>query len=377
MTQSPTLTRRQLLAGSLAFAGAGRLRALAAQTPTPLDFTGRTGAEFQALLDRAPPGAVIDCKQPAPMVVSDSLVVRKPLTLRGLKANLPPKLGRVPVLVVEAKNVALTDIEMHGNYDSVGPDDRAPFIWIKRGDFRVERCRFFDGTKDGLMIAPEDDTEDIVGGTIREIEGFRMGRDLVSISGGGKGLRVRRVTVENVRLVRGYRRGAVEVSDGTDEITARHIYAEDAVYAFDVQDHRGPTAPNTRVTLEDATAVRCKHILRTANSPQYKHADLTIRNFTGHDCEYPIEVKNTTRVRIDGLVITGASAADAVPIDLTNNHEVIVRNAAITGLRQGSPQVRAVDCSNLRIEALTLDGRPVKEPKITTTPAGKPKEKKS
>lgn len=377
MTQSPTLSRRQLLAGTLALAGAGRLRALAAQAPTPLDFTGRTGAELQALLDRASPGAVIVCKQAAPLVVRVSLVVRKPLTLRGLKADLPPKLGRVPVLIVEAKNVALADIEMHGNYDSVGPDDRAPFIWIKRGDFRVERCRFFDGTKDGLMITPEDGTEDIVGGTIRDIEGVRMGRDLVSISGGCKGLRVRQVTVENVRLVKGYGRGAVEVSDGTDEITARRVYAEDAVYAFDVQDHRGPSAPNTRVTLEDATAVRCRHILRTANSPQYKHADLTIRNFTGHDCQSPIQIKNTLRVRIDGLVITGTAAANAVPIDLTNDHDVTMRNVSIAGLPEGSPVVRAVGCSNVRIEALTLDGRPVTEPMITTAAASTPKQKKS
>ena len=83
MTQSLTLTRRQLLTDSLALTVTGRIRAFTTMAPTPLDFTGRTEAEFQALLDRVPPGAVIVCKQAAPLVVRDSLVVRKPLTLRG------------------------------------------------------------------------------------------------------------------------------------------------------------------------------------------------------------------------------------------------------------------------------------------------------
>ncbi len=98
------------------------------------------------------------------------------------------------------------------------------------------------------------------------------GRDLVSISGGNRGQRIRNVSVENVRLKKGYLRGAVEVSDGTDNITVRHVYAEQAVYAIDVQDHASarkktaetahPCAPNTNVILEDVLAVDCRHAIQ-------------------------------------------------------------------------------------------------------------------
>jgi hypothetical protein len=63
----------------------------------------------------------------------------------------------------------------------------------------------------------------------------------VSISGsGGHGRRIRNVLVENVRCYESALRGAVEVSDGTDNITVRKIYAESAVYAIDVHIHSRP-----------------------------------------------------------------------------------------------------------------------------------------
>src|SRR4029078_769201 len=123
----------------------------------------------------------------------------------------------------------------------------APLVWIQQGDFKVERCSFFDSSKDGVNITPPDGDagRDIVGGTIRDIKAFRMGRDAVSVSGGNNGLKVRDVTVENVRLEKSYHRGAVEVSDGTNNISVRNVYAQDAVYAIDVQDHGKGSAPNT------------------------------------------------------------------------------------------------------------------------------------
>ena len=39
-------------------------------------------------------------------------------------------------------------------------------------------------------------------------------------------------------------KGAVEVSDGTDNITVHHVYAEEAVYAVDVE---GPVVPRAEI----------------------------------------------------------------------------------------------------------------------------------
>ncbi|HUX15864.1 MAG TPA: hypothetical protein VMW52_05290, partial [Phycisphaerae bacterium] len=92
---------------------------LVAGEPPTIHFTRGTEADFQALLDKMPEGAVVVCKQTEPLVVSKSLVIRKRMILRGLKANLPEKVGKTPILIVDAKGVALADLEMHGNYNSV------------------------------------------------------------------------------------------------------------------------------------------------------------------------------------------------------------------------------------------------------------------
>jgi hypothetical protein len=237
-------------------------------------------------------------------------------------------------------------------------------IYIKRGEFRVERCKFYDGSKDGIMVTPDDGAGDIVGGAIRDIEGFRMGRDLVSLSGGCTGQRIRNVTVENVSLKKGYFRGAVEVSDGSDNVAVRHVYAEEAVYAADVQDHgavqKGKmerSAPNTNVTLEDVTAVGCKHVIRTANNP-LGHANLTLRDFTARNCQIPVQISNTTHVRLENLTVINEPAAETSRINLRNCDDVVFRNVTIKGLKEEVNAVRAEGSTNVKIERLTADARP-------------------
>jgi hypothetical protein len=206
-------------------------------------------AALQQAIDQASENATIVCDRQRLLVISKPITITKPITLTGLKARLPDGLGRTPMVVVAAEGVTLTNLELHGNYTTVAQADRAPMIWVQRGRFTIESCQFFDGTKDGIMVTPLDDGYDIVGGTIRQIQAFRMGRDAVSLSGGNQGRKVRDLTVENVKLERGYERGAVEVSDGSDSITVRHVRAESAIYAIDVQDHRGESAANTNIVL--------------------------------------------------------------------------------------------------------------------------------
>lgn len=343
----------------------------AAEEGAIFKFAGGNQAELQAVLDKAPAGAVVVCEQTQPLDISMSLLLDKPMTLRGLKARLQPKVGKTPILIADATGITLTDIELHGNYDSVNQQHRAPLIQLKRGGFQIERCKFSDGTKDGIMVTPEDGKGDIVGGTIRDIEGARMGRDLVSLGGGNGGQRIRDVTVENVRLIKGYHRGAVEVSDGADNITVRRVYAEDAPYAIDVQDH-GPVkaktgracAPNTKVFLEDVTAVRCQNLIRTANCETLKHADLTLRNFTARDCAEPLRIRNTTRVLIENLTVSNDKPLDRSPIELNNDHNVIIRNATIKMSTEGVPPVTIFACTDVQFERVTCNGRAVEQPAI-------------
>jgi hypothetical protein len=325
---------------------------------TSVKYSGEEGS-LQQVIDTALPGTTVVCDTKKQLEITAPLTIKKAITLKGLNARLPKKLGRTSLIVVEARGVTLINITLHGNYDSVDQKDRAPLISIRKGNFRVEDCKFYDSSKDGVEVCPENRGDDIVGGTIRNIEAFRIGRDAVSISGGNQGLRVRDVTVANISLKKGYLRGAVEVSDGTDNIRVRGVYAEACRYAIDVQDHRRQSAPNTNIGIEDVTAVNCGHIIRTDNSPR-GHATLTLRNFTAMSCTEPVRISNTKDVTIDGLKIVKHQSSQSPPISLKNCQGVSLRNVTIETAHFINQPVRTKGCTDVRIKEL-------KKTKLTVT----------
>lgn len=307
------------------------------------------GSDLQRVVDQAAEGDTVVCDASTTLTLRAPIVINKPLTLRRLTARLPEGLSRTALIEVKSSGVTLQDLELHGNYDSVSQDERRTLCWIARGDFRVERCHFFDGSKDGIMLTPELGKGDIVGGVIRDIEATRMGRDAVSISGGNKGALVRNVTVENVTLRKGYLRGAVEVSDGTENISVRHVRAKECVYAIDIQDHRGDSAPNVNVLFEDITAIDCRYIVRMANSPR-GHANLILRNLKGVRCDWPVEVSHTQHVVIDGVRIEQHAAEAKPPVTLTGCQRVTVTGVTLLDSGYDGELIEATNCDSVETD---------------------------
>jgi hypothetical protein len=227
---------------------------------------------------------------------------------------------------------------------------------IHAGDFRVERGRFLNSSKDGVMIDGDGASdEDIVGGVVRDIVGRGVVRDVVSISGSsGKGRKIRNVLVENVRCYDSRLRGAVEVSDGTDNITVRKVYAESAIYALDVQDHKQPDQSNGNVVIEDVYALKCKHAIRTANSRQ-GHANLTVRDITARQCLIPVQISHTANVHLSNVrVLDHESGKTPVQIDDCSGlvlRDVVIENAVIKG-----PAVLLENCDEMLFDGLSLRG---------------------
>jgi hypothetical protein len=93
--------------------------------PQKIAYTG-DGSDLQAVIDAAPVGATITCDAKRSLEISKSITIRQALTLTGLHARLPEKLGRTPILIVAAEGVTLSDLELHGNYDSVTQRERLP-----------------------------------------------------------------------------------------------------------------------------------------------------------------------------------------------------------------------------------------------------------
>jgi len=308
--------------------------------------------DLPEVIAAAPPHSIIQCNRNNLLTLSTPILIDKPLTLRGLYAKLPERLGNTSLVIVRAAGVRFTDFELHGNAASVSQDDRAPLLRIHAGDFAVERGLFVDSSKDGVMIEAAD--KDIVSGIVRDVVGVGVIRDTVSISGGSEGAKIRNVLVDNVRAYRSSRRGAVEVSDGTDNVTVRKVFAEECVYAVDVQDHNRPRQDNRNVVVQDIYAIRCKHALRTSNTAK-GHINLTIRDVTAERCQIPVQVSRTDNVVLDTVRVLDHEAADT-PIAVTNCNGLSIRNITIMNTTCQRAALLVQDCNQTTIDGLVLRG---------------------
>jgi len=322
-----------------------------------------TDRTLRELLANAPPHSVIQCDARETIVLTEPLLIRQPLTLIGLHAWLPEKLGRTSLLVVEAPGVAVLDFELTGSGKTVPQDQRAPLIKVHAGDFRIERGRLFDSSKDGIAITSGPDGKDVVGGVVRDIVGRRIIRDTVSISGGDGGQVVRHALVDNIRAYGSELRGAVEVSDGSDNITVRKVYAQECAYAIDVQDHKRPDKVNRNIVIEDVLAVRCRQAIVTNNRP-LGHLNLTVRDATSLDCAAPFRFSHTANLQLSNLRIAYTADAPAVAlprelpraplIHLNNCRGVTLRDVVIEGPTRAVPAVLLEDCDEATIDGVAL-----------------------
>jgi hypothetical protein len=312
---------------------------------------------LQEVLDAAPSNSIVRCDPNRVLTLSNAVMIRKPLALVGLRARLPEKLGNSSLVIVEAKGVSVTDFEMTGNADSVSQNDRAPLLIVHAGEFRVERGSFLNSSKDGVMIDGDGSpNEDLVGGVVRDIVGRGVVRDTVSISGSsGNGRKIRNVLVDNVRCYGSRLRGAVEVSDGTDNITVRKVYAEDAVYAIDVQDHNKPGQSNRHVIIEDIYAMRCKHALRTANTRK-GHANLTIRDITAQQCVIPLQISHTANVHLSNVRVLDHESGKS-PIQIDDCHGVAVRDVVVENATVKGPALLLQNCEDSIVDSFNLRGQ--------------------
>lgn len=312
------------------------------------------GPNLQKTIDNAAPYATILCDRNEQLTISATILINKPLTLQGLNAALIDSLGKTTILRVTSENVSITDFELYGNTATVEQVNRAPLITIEAGKFRVERGRFFNSSKDGVEINTVRNGGDIVGGVVRDIVGEGVVRDVVSISGSGRsdGLKVRNIFVENIRGSNSKLRGVVEVSDGAENITVRTVFAENCVYAIDVQDHKKPKQINNHIVIQDVYAKDCRHAVRTANRP-FGHSNLTIRDVVAERCERPIDISHTTGLTLDNVRILDHSGEHpAVHIDMCS--DVSLRDFTITG----SGDVSAIlieNTGNVVVDGLTLN----------------------
>lgn len=311
------------------------------------------GHNLQQVIDTALPYSIVVCDPNQQIRISNPVLITKPLTLRGLNARLPEQLGNTHILEVQSEDVTITDFVLRGNGDTVTQKVRAPLLIIHASNFRVERALFENSSKDGVMVVPIQN--DIVGGVIRDIVGRDVVRDVISLSGkvGNPNLKVKNVLIENIRGYNSSLRGVVEVSNGTDQITVHKVYAENCIYAIDLQDHNKQEI-NHNIIINDVYALNCRHAIRTANQP-FGHANVTIMNITAEQCRQPLQVSNTDHVMIRDIRIIDNTEQDAL-MKIKNCNGLTIRDVIIMNGTSDVAGILVENSENVIINGISLLG---------------------
>lgn len=343
------------------------LRAAASQAEaitdiSPLMYVGQR--DIQAIIDAAPPHGTVVVDRAESVTLGASLAIDKPLTLKGLKARLAEGADQTPLLLVCANGVTVSDFTLVGNLGSVSKQGRASLISVLADDFVIENGSVSNSARHGVLVTAARRGRDCRNGVVRNIAGYRIDRDVVSIEGAGeRGRAVRDVRVENIRGYNSPSRGTVEVADGCEDILVSNVYAESSVYGVDVSDHNQPKQANRRITVMDVSVKNCAYAVKAGNTPK-GHCGLVIRNVVGEGRwrpdgkwpHYPITVSYTDDVTIENVRIRDLGKPTAIRV--RSGTGVTIRNVQLDLAGSRGPAVLVGDCSKALLDGITIRGNP-------------------
>jgi len=168
---------------------------------------------------------------------------------------------------------------------------------------------------------------------------------------------VRHLVVENIRAYDSRLRGPAEVSDGSEYITVRDIYAESCFYGLDIQDHNRAGQINRHVMIDGVHVKNCQTAIRTANH-DFGHDGLTIRNVRGSGWREgswtPVDIKNTANVLLENVRLEGCIGAGALRV--RNSDNVTMRNVTVMNCGSGETAVLLEDVNDALVDNLVIEG---------------------
>ncbi len=346
------------------------------------------GRDIQTVLDEAPPYATVICDSEERVIGEDeTIVIEKPVKLLNLHARLADDVGGTEILVVRAKDVVVKDFRLHGNYDTVGQEQRATLLLVGEDNFRVENGYVTNATRHGVEVRAALKGEDIYDGVIRNIVSRDIQRDTISINGHGReGIYNRNILVENIWGYNNAYRGPVEVVDGNYNITVRNVFGDGCLYGVEVHDHRGGEGESQADILVEGVYVTNSHQAVSSHQGDYHHINLTIRDVSGDNWwihpDFPhrrarVDVMYFDNVLLENIRINnntdigGISVRQSKGTILRNvfvhNHEGVVRHEDIGDETAGDllapifdgetmPAIELVDCSDVIVDGVVIRG---------------------
>jgi hypothetical protein len=314
-----------------------------------IQYISEYNGDLQQLIDEAPDHAVLVFVPDQEYPLEQTITIDKPLTIKGLSAKVPAGLP-IHAISVQHEGVTIDQMRLTGNARTVDVNERKALLSVQKGHFLIENSSFLNSSKDGIEVS-NPDKKPIEHGIIRNIIGRGNLRDLVSINGENDG-RIHHLLIEHIRCYNHPYRGAVEVSDGTENITVRMVFADSCLYAIDVQDHGYPDVVNHEILIEGIIARNCMHAIRTANS-DIGHARHIFRDITAIDCQQPLRLSNINNLYMDNVTISGQTE-DSKTFAVTNCRHVTISNVLFQDIRSSNPALSLLNCDEVYISHVQL-----------------------
>ncbi len=213
--------------------------------------------------------------------------------------------------------------------------------------------------KHGIVVRSMDG--DAEHGIISNIVSRNIRRDGISLTGYGVlGFFNRNILIENITAYGSNDRGAVEISDGNEQITVRNIDAVNCRYGVEIQDHKREGQINRGILIEGVAVTNTMSAIN-CNLSDYGHGNITLRDISGENwprrSEYrfsdrsPVDIRNADQVIVENVQIRGNQ--DSFGLSLRDSDTVMMRNVLIENRGDsGYPMIQTIDVSGFQLDGV-------------------------
>jgi hypothetical protein len=187
--------------------------------------------------------------------------------------------------------------------------------------------------------------------TVKNIVGDSIARDCVSVEGRGDNINP---LVENVTGVNSTDRGTVEIADGVDGATVKHVRGESQAYVVTIEDHGSTGEDNTDLLVEDVRGESVNKLVDGSNmSAGIGHRNITIKDVTAPAGTFTgtgggiVFVSEASNIILENVTIEGYDPAASVIIEFCD--DVTLRNVGGGDNTATNAVVKLLNCNNVRI----------------------------
>ncbi|KAJ8903429.1 hypothetical protein NDN08_004537 [Rhodosorus marinus] len=318
--------------------------------------------DFQTQVRNAPEGAELVGSMDCTFTLSQEVQIGKPLRIRNFRAQLRPGLGNTAAMIISSRGVQLFDFELIGNKDTVSFEDRESLLRVNAGGFSIINGTFVNSSRDGITVVPVGSTRTpITGGSIRNIYGYGVERDVVAVNS-RHGLLTSRIYINGVEGYDSAQKGAVEVADGCQWIFVQNVYCERCFYAVSIQDHiRRERAGDAESQIQANHHIRFYNIrgrdLRygvISETSPIGHSDITYTRLEFSDCRQAVYLRYMNDVSMRFLQVEQPKTGS--PIVLAEEcNRVRLSNAVFRNSRHRGIAIATNDCTELYVGSVVLE----------------------